>query len=330
MTAIHAVAMNPVAAGPLPQPPAGPASAAPLLPQPQSSTGIACNDAMAMLYTAMSHQNAQQVDTGEATVTAQKGVRDAENKKEEDALARQEKADGVGSKGLFATVTGLVKDVACDIGTAHFADAVDDTGKDVKAAWNSPKFWQDVEFGAKTFAEGCAILGSAALTAVTFGGAAPGAVAVTAVILSAAGQVESTTHVLEKCGVDAKIGTCIGAVLTVAGAAVSALGSGPAALSALAQTEQDVGTAMNGASAYAQVVSSSAHVKTGNFAADAQDAGADATQADNRMKSIQRTIGMIVDGIKDASESNRRAMQSLQGAMQTNAQTLVVASGRMA
>ena len=39
---------------------------------------------------------------------------------------------------------------------------------------------------------------------------------------------------------------------------------------------------------------------------------------------------MILDGLKDANDSYMRATQSLQGAMQTNAQTMVVASGRMA
>jgi hypothetical protein len=304
------------------------------MPEPAATTGDGTNDAMAMLYTAMAKQNEQQMQTGQAGVTAKKLEHDAQLKEEQDATAREQKAEGIGSKGLFASVTGMLKDVGSDVGTGRFDRVFRDTGADVNEAWHSPNFWHDVEFGAKTIAEIAAVIGSAAATVVTFGAAAPGAVLVTALCLSVAGQVESNCHLLEKVGVDAKVDGFIGAGLTVAGAAMGGIGaavsSAPAAVSGFTQAAQAASTASQTYGAAAGVVSSGAHVKNGDFAADAEDARADATGADNRMKTIQRTIDMIVDAIKDTSESHDRAMKSLQGAMKTNAQTLVVASGRMA
>jgi hypothetical protein len=330
---IGAVNINPVAVGPLPTPPTAPATTTSLMPEPAASTGDGCNDAMAMLYTAMAGQSTQQMQTGEADVSAHKLEHDAELKEEQDDLAREQKAEGIGSKGLFASVTGLLKDVGSDVGKGHIDDVFRDTGADVNAAWHSPAFWHDVELGAKTVGEIAAMLGSVAATVATFGGAAPGAVLVTALALSAAGQVESQCHLLEKCGVDAKADAWIGGGLSVAGAAMGGIGalcSAPAAaLTGFAQTMRAASTGLNTYSAAAGVVSSGASVKNGYFAADAQDAQADATDADNRMKTNQQIINMIVDGIQDASESNQRATQSLQGAMKTSAQTLVVASGRM-
>jgi len=333
---IGAVNLRPVAIGPLPTPPTAPAPAAgsSLMPEPGTTTGDSTNDAMAMLYTAMSRQNDEQMQSGQAGVTAKKLEHDAQLKEEQDAMAREEKAEGIGSKGLFASVTGMLKDVGSDLGTGRFDRVFSDTGADVNDAWHSPNFWHDVEFGAKYVAMAAAMLGSAAATVVTFGAAAPGAVVVTALCLSVAGQVESNFHLLEKVGVDAKVDGYIGAGLSLAGAAVGGIGaavsSAPAAVSGFTQAAQAAGTASQTYGAAAGVVSSGAHVKNGDFAADAEDAQADATNADNRMKTIQRTIDMIVDAIKDASESHDRAMKSLQGAMKTNGDTLVVAGGMKA
>jgi hypothetical protein len=336
------VNLNPVAVGPLPTPPTAPSQDAPLLADPAPATGDGINDAMAMLYTASAEANTNQLVGGQAAVAARKLEHDAELKEEQDDLARQEKAEGIGSKGLFASVTGLVKDVGSDIGTGRFDRVFSDTGTDVNTAWHSPNFWHDVEFGAKTVGEIAAMIGSAAATAVTFGGAAPGAVLVTALALSAAGQVESNVHLLEKVGVDAKVDACVGGGLCLAGAAMGGIGaavsSAPATISAFTQTAQAVGTASQTYGAAADLASSGAHVKNGYFAAAAQDASADATSAENRMQATQRTIDMIVDAIQDASESHDRAMKTLAGAMKTNADTLVVAgsgtvsgiSGRMA
>jgi hypothetical protein len=122
--------------------------------------------------------------------------------------------------------------------------------------------------------------------------------------------------------------------LSVGGAVTGSVGglmSTGAQATQLAQEVQAVGIAMNGASGAGDFVAGGAHVKTGGFDANAEDARADATDAQHRQKSIARNIAMILDGIKDVAASHKETVKALVGAMQTNDQTLLIAaSGRMA
>jgi len=330
---VGAVRMSPIVAAPLPAQSTPASGNGTLLPTPGTSTGEACNDAMTMLYTVMSEQGSLQMKNGETSVDAQRTARDAANEEENQALAREQKADGDGSKGFFASVGGLVHDVSSDVLKLHLVSAVRDADSDVVAAANSPNFWKDVEFGATKVAEVAAIVGSVAESVATFGAGSVGAVAVTALVLSSASMAESDCHVLERCGVSAKAAMYIDVGCSLAAAAVGGYGAATSSaekLGTLATAAKAVGSAMQTADGAAAMVSGGAHIRNGYFAADAQDASADATHAEARQESIQQVMNMLLDGIKDASESNKRALQSLQGAMQTNAQSLVVAGGRIA
>jgi hypothetical protein len=332
---VPSVNVAPVPAPALNEPPATTATGrAPLLPEPGMASSAGCNDAMAMLYTCLCQENAAELKSGANGIATQKSLRDRELKAQADAIQREEKAEGSGSKGFFASVGSLVHDVTSDLVKAHVADAVHDTSSDVSSAWNSPNFWHDLEFGARVVADVAAVVGSTCLTVATFGGGAASVVVVASLLLSTAGTVESNCHVLEACGVDAKVAGWVGVGLSAGGAAmggVGALVNSPEKLGELAQAARSVGTVMQASSGCADVVSGGAHVKNGDFQADAQDATADATAADHRMKAIERVIDVIVDGMKDVSESHRRVVQSLQSAMETNDRTVVIAgAGRIA
>lgn len=60
--------------------------------------------------------------------------------------------------------------------------------------------------------------------------------------------------------------------------------------------------------------------------ADAVDAQADAKIAKQQMAKLDRLIQWVIDGVKETDGSHKRAMETLQGAMQTQGQTLVTAS----
>jgi hypothetical protein len=76
----------------------------------------------------------------------------------------------------------------------------------------------------------------------------------------------------------------------------------------------------------ADVVAGGAHIRNGDFAAKAQDAAADAEGAKQRSERLDQLTTWIIDELKDSDKSHERAMQSVQGAMQTNDQTAVIAA----
>jgi len=63
--------------------------------------------------------------------------------------------------------------------------------------------------------------------------------------------------------------------------------------------------------------------------ADATDRGADAKQAELAISRLQQLTEFVIDGVKESDDSHQRALQTLSGAMQTKAQTLVIASARV-
>jgi len=65
------------------------------------------------------------------------------------------------------------------------------------------------------------------------------------------------------------------------------------------------------------------------YQADATDRGADAKEADVAIKHLQQLIEWVIDGVKDTDKSHERALRTLSGAMQTQAQTLTIASARV-
>jgi hypothetical protein len=66
-----------------------------------------------------------------------------------------------------------------------------------------------------------------------------------------------------------------------------------------------------------------AGVRTGQFAANAEDASADATAATNRMGELQELTENVLADLETTDRSHERSLQALTQAMQTNDDTTV-------
>ncbi len=312
-------------------PAAAAAGDASLLPAPAMGNGV--DDAMAMIYVCLSKQNNESLRSGESSVASHKALRDEQLREERAAIQREKDAEGDGSKGFFASLGGLLGDAARDLEHLRLGDAASDVKDDARAAWNSPQFWRDVEVGARVAGEVAAAVGGACATVATFGAAAPALVVCAALVLSAAGTAESNFHVLEACGVDPNVAGYVGLGCSVGGAVAGGVGgllASPGQASQLMSTVKTVGAVANGASGAADIVQGGAHVRTGGFEADAEDARADATEAQHRERSLTRIVEMVLDDMKEAADTHRKTVQALTGAVQTNDATMVATTGRMA
>jgi hypothetical protein len=70
-------------------------------------------------------------------------------------------------------------------------------------------------------------------------------------------------------------------------------------------------------------------IVSSQYQADATDRGADVKDAELSIKRFQQLVEFMVDGVKDTDKSHERALRTLSGAMQTQAQTLTIASARV-
>jgi hypothetical protein len=122
----------------------------------------------------------------------------------------------------------------------------------------------------------------------------------------------------------------------VAGGAAS-IGNAASSAGAVAKTGADTAKSLSStaraAVTTAHVVGAAATVAGGvsaivssQYQADSIEFEADGKQAKQRMASIDRLIQWVVDGTKETNSSHKRAMETLQGAMQTQGQTLALAS----
>jgi hypothetical protein len=222
---------------------------------------------------------------------------------------------------LFDSVGHLFGDVADDVVHLRVEGAISDAAHDAEDACNSPAFWNDLENGALDVAKVAAVVGSVALTAGSLGAGAP-AIALAALALSVGGAVVSDTRAFGD-----KATLWVGVGLEAAGAALSLGGTLAASgASAASRALTAVGTVATATSGAARVVAGGAHIRNGEFAANAQDAAADAQQAKDRSQRMDQLTKWVIDELKDDDKSHQRALQTLQGAMQTNNQTAVIAS----
>jgi hypothetical protein len=245
-------------------------------------------------------------------------------------------------------------------------DALNDEIAAIKRQEDAAKngaFWQDVENAVMTVAQVALAVGAVAGTVATAGAASPLLVCA-ALALSAGGMVVSETKAfgdasggvaaaLEITGGVLTFGVGLATALapaastvtstaasTVASTATSAAASaaestaGSAAASTVAADAATsgsdlLGTVSTSASALgggAEVVGGAVHIGVGAYAADAQNAAADAQQARHRMERMERIVRAVIDDAKDQDKSHERTLGSIQGAIQTNDQTAVIAA----
>jgi hypothetical protein len=224
---------------------------------PSSTLSSFDNDA-SVVYASLSTLRQADLTMGRDRIEEDQAVSKEESAQEQEAIKKEAANQADSGDGFFSCVGHFVGDVVSDIVQGHFGDAVDDAGRDLGEAWNSPSFWHDLETGL----EGIAIV-AAAVTTAGIGG-----VVVGGAVIAAAG--------------------CVGAVAGV-GAGLSK----------------------------ARVL---------HFAAAAEDATADATDAQNHVDQLQQVTSNALADLKQESQSHERAIQSLAQTVETHDQTTVTAA----
>jgi hypothetical protein len=192
-------------------------------------------------------------------------------------------------------------------------------------------FWQDVENTAMTVAKVALVVGAVAGTVASAGTASPLLVCA-ALALSAGGMVVSET----KAFGDASAGVAAGMEIT---AGVLTLGVGLASAAAPAASTAAVPAASSGSNVLgtvsttanavgsgAEVAGGAAHVVVGEYAAEAQYAAADVEQAIHQMDRMDRLVRTVIDNAKGDDKSREHTLASIQGAIQTNNETAIIAA----
>ncbi len=227
------------------------------LPEPEPLSANGLNDMMSMLYVAIARLRDSDILGGRLRAEENATLREKALADEKAALERERANQSNSGDDFFSSVGKLVGDIVDDIVHLRLADAANDAGSDVSAAWNSPKFWSDLESGFKDVA----LLSDA--------------------VAEAAAQVGGTA----------------GGAVAAAAATVSEWAAAGAAL---------------------------AHARGEHFAAEALDAHAGATNAQHGIERLNRVLKWLTDELRAVDKSHQRALQSINNAIRTVDETLLV------
>jgi len=124
-------------------------------------------------------------------------------------------------------------------------------------------------------------------------------------------------------GISGAIAGGAGAITNAVQTASGVVTKGGEALSKAARTAATTGHIVGATATATAAVGNTA---ASFYSADSVEAQADAKVAQQQMARIDRLIQWVIDGVKETDGSHKRAMETLQGAMQTQGQTLVIAS----
>jgi hypothetical protein len=310
----------------------------PLMPEPLSSDA-STGDPMSTIYALLSKQRNNDMSSGKASVEHNQELEKAQQLNEEAAFKKQQDAEANAKAwGIFGKIASVVAIVvsavasvcscgaasalcvgACALSAAAF---VEGEAHVLTKLTGNP----DVD---KAFQLGCGIG-----AAVCSGGA--GIAALTTSALVGVSQIASSGAAIgqqvlgsikDKGCQDVAVALGIGSAVAGAVGAFGSLGnaakaSGDAAKSAVKATADVVNSATElGAGATTMV--------SAQYQADATDRVADAKQAEQAIHAIQRLTDWVIDAVKESDTSHKHALQTLQGAMQTQAQTLIIASSKV-
>lgn len=309
----------------------GTASLLPESPGAPQAADLDC--AMGQLYELMAAQRSVHDAAATHSIDCREKEAKAALQREFDALQRAEAHEPESGRGFFSCIGKIVGDVADDLVHLRVSGAVEHLKANAEEAWNSPRFWAELERGAIVVAKVAAIVGSAVGTIATLGAAGPLLVAVViGVALSGAAMVQDETHVLQKLGVSddvakwASIGCSIAGSVIVGGAGASAMLANAASKAATIGHAIQVTSSLVGASA--QTVAAGAHVRSGDHAALAEEAQADRVEQQHVRSRLERMIRELVDCVKETDKSSQRSIEALQGAMHIHNQTLVLSTAK--
>jgi hypothetical protein len=126
--------------------PAAAAAPPPLLPDPSAEAAPA-GDAMTAIYSVLARLRTLDVTSGEQGVATNEARRNKALADELAAFARERANEAGSGQGLLGSIGHFVSQIAGDLLRCDVAKALNDAGNDIADAWNSPKFWSDVESG---------------------------------------------------------------------------------------------------------------------------------------------------------------------------------------
>jgi hypothetical protein len=276
-------------------------------------TSTDLDDVMSAMYAMLLSDQSSDERIGMTQVQSDQEQREIALKQQQEALARQ--AHDSGGHGFFHCIGKLLKDVTVDSLECRFDSLVRDTKTD-GAACDSPKFWSELEVGAKVVAA----VAAAVVTVCTAGAAGPVVVGV-ALALSATGFAVQQTNCLG--GASSWVGTG----LTLAGAVVSGgsslLASGSTLSTSMVRTTS---VAANFTGAGATVVAGAASIEVTRYQADALDAQADAEKAKQSATFLEQVQKWAIETLQEQVDAHRDAMNTLVSAMQIHQQCSNIAA----
>lgn len=323
----------------------GAASASPLLPSPSPNATPA--DGMALLYQLMQQNRSASMDAGKTRVAQHKRDKEIQLAQQHKALQDQEDAaDKAKTWGILGKVASVVAIAVSAVATVFTCGA----GTVLMVA--------SCALSAMAFAEGethaigkltgnednskWITLGLGISSAICSGGAglASSTATVGAKALEVGGESAKVASEIVGATDTGKEGSTAAMVLGIGGAAAggaasigNAVSSGGAAVKSGADTAKVLSSAARTGMTTAHVVNAGVTVAGGvativssQYQAGSIEFAADGKQAQQRMAAIDRMLQWVIDGVKETDSSHKRATETLQGAMQTQGQTLVMAS----
>jgi hypothetical protein len=297
-----------------------------LLPDAEPISSTTLNDALSSLYALLSELRVNDMKDGQTDVAELRQKQERAIADLRDAIARRAAAEAQSGDGFFSCISHFFDDVVSDLTSGKLDKALDDATKDVEAAWNSPAFWNDLEQGLLVVAKVAGAVGSAAATIAT-AGAAGGTVVAVALLLSAGGMAVSESGCLDSslgkqwaCGIG--LGLELGGAALTWGASLASTSAATSSLKSLGDAG-DVACATGGT---ASVGAGVAHMRVGDFQADAQEASADETAASQQNARLGRIVEEIIESMKEGEQSAERKGESIVSCEQTNDQTLAAAT----
>jgi hypothetical protein len=331
-----------------------PVAAASLMPEPSVPLDASGGDPMAALYAIMAKQRTNDMASGKAGVEHNHEMQKAQMLKEQEDFKKQEDAkNSAAAWGIFGkiasivaiAVSAVVSAVSCGAASALCAGACAlSAAAFVEGETHClAKMTGDPNVG-KWFQMGCGI--GAALCSGGAGLAATGAGIVGQVAEVAGSACKIGQEVISNTSTDKNWGY-VAMALGVAGSVGDVTFAASAALNAASSVASGVGTAVKecldgvqsttslvqtvkvaaAVTSFAAGVSGGvATIVSSQYQADSINDDADAKQAQMRIAHLQQLTSWAIDGIKETDKSHERALGTLQGAMQTKGQTLVVAS----
>ncbi len=283
---------------------AGGASApggADLLPASRPPSEIDLSDSMAAIY-ALELQDRRSDEKSASAQVADDASRREDALHQQLAALQREKSDSGGGRGFFSCMGTLLKDLTIDTTTFD----LNDLGKDMKSdlgACDNPKFWSELESGAKWVA----LAASAVATVFTCGAAGPLVVGA-AILLSVGGFVVDQTQCFGKASTAIGVGMELGSAALTCGS--GAASCAPTVASCVAGT--------------ATVASGAAHVEVTQYQAASLDDQATAEKAKQSAASLAQTQQWVVATLQQQTEANRAALLTLRSAMETNRQASLI------